>query len=262
MLDFYDVTPSYLDYLRSIDKKVPQNNYASHKKFMCGVFVMLNGQSYLIPVSSSYGKPREFRIITFDRNGGQMTLAALKYSFMIPVPYQYMTKRIIAKEQDRDYKALLRKEIAYIKRNEKTIRSEAQKVYEDVTDPNSQIKKYCCDFEKLEREATAAGYQKFLAEQQAGKNGTVSTAPGASAAAASQQTPAAAAADPASSIPAAPTDASTASAASSEAPALDQTGAASAASPQLLSMVATIAAQPSAPGAQKQSVKKNEIVNE
>ena len=257
-MNFYFVKPSYVGYLKTIDPKVPDVQYAKRNKFLCGVVLDVNGKQYFSPVSS-FKKQQRTNFIIEDKNGN--AVSSLRLSFMLPIPQEQLSPYVIAQEPDQQYRSLLMQELAYIQAHESEIKQKASDVYAIGNNPSHYLAKNCCDFAKLEREATAAGYQKFLAEQQAGKNGTVSTAPGASAAAASQQAPAAATADPASSIPAAPTDASTASAASGEAPALDQTGAA-AASPQLLSMVATIAAQPSAPGAQKQSVKKNEIVNE
>lgn len=195
MLTFYDVSPSYLDYLRSIDERVPRNDYETHKKFMCGIFVMINGRSYLVPVSSKFGKAREFRIHERLPDGTRRTISSLRFSYMIPVPKEHMKKRIINDEQDRKYRRLLITEHEYINRYEKLIRARALEVYEAAKDPQSADGKYCCDFARLEREATAEGYQRFLEERQAGVEAeSVPTAAPAAAAteAAPEGTPAAA----------------------------------------------------------------------
>ena len=175
-------------------------------------------------------------------------MSVINFNNMIPVAPGLYTRMEFVNEKDR---FLLQKEYAFCKKNASVLTSKAEDVYNRYKDGlmTSAEMGRTVNFPALE-----AALKAYLSAA------SQSAVPGA--AAASQQAPAASAADPASSIPGAPTDASTASSASGEAPALDQTGAASAASPQLLSMVATIAAQPSAPGAQKQSVKKNEIVNE
>lgn len=51
MLQFFDVNTDYVDWLKTIDKQIPNILYASHNKFVCGVILYIDGFSYYAPVS-------------------------------------------------------------------------------------------------------------------------------------------------------------------------------------------------------------------
>lgn len=47
MLKFYDIDKGYIDYLKTFDRQVPNIEYSSNNKFVCGIVLEENGIKYL-----------------------------------------------------------------------------------------------------------------------------------------------------------------------------------------------------------------------
>ena len=46
MLKFYDIDENYIQFLKTIDRQVPDVKYDSNNKFLCGVVLEINGVKY------------------------------------------------------------------------------------------------------------------------------------------------------------------------------------------------------------------------
>lgn len=164
-MDFFYVDSQYIQYLQTIDSKIPNLSYRTRNKFVCGVVFDINGKQYFSPLSS-FNKAQRTNFLILDNDG--TPISSLRLSFMMPLPSSALTRLVIANETDIKYRRLLNKELSYIQKHEKDIKKKAKKVYEIGTNPNHVLAKNCCDFKKLETEATQEGFAKFLADSLTG----------------------------------------------------------------------------------------------
>ena len=145
-IDFYEVTNEYREYLRLKEKKVPSNDYHNHSKFFCGIVLEINGYKYLAPLSS-YNKKVTTNMLIFDDD---KAISSIRFSFMIPVPNQYLSRISIKDHEDEKYKRLLLKEYNYCNEHADNIRKIANKVYKIGTNKKHPLFNKCCDFTLLE----------------------------------------------------------------------------------------------------------------
>ena len=78
MIAFYYVDKKYADYLRTHDRKVPNTDYETHRKFVCGVVLHVNGVKYYAPISHDTQK-RQTSIIIRDKG---RPISSIKFCFM------------------------------------------------------------------------------------------------------------------------------------------------------------------------------------
>ena len=149
MLDFYYVDKSYIDYLKSIDSKVPDVDYETHHKFVCGIVLDIFGISYYAPISHSTQKFRTSMLILDDKN---VPIASIRFSFMFPAPDNVLSKLDFKKIGSTDpyYERILQKEYFFCKSNESAIMEKALEVYKIGTNLEHKLFNRCCDFRKLE----------------------------------------------------------------------------------------------------------------
>ena len=148
MLDFYYVEKSYVDFLRQFDPQVPSLEYVTHDKFFCGVVFNINNIKYYAPISHDTKKQQTNIII---ENKGQK-ISSIKFSFMIPVPNDVLTKidfNEIAKT-DIKYANLLRAEYKYCSSHVNDIQAKANAVYKIGLNTKHQLHHVCCKFKDLE----------------------------------------------------------------------------------------------------------------
>jgi protein AbiQ len=151
MLDFYEIDPNYLNYLRTIDSKIPNLSSTLHDKLVCGVVLMKNGYKYFVPLSSFNRQQRTNFVI---KDSGR-PIASLRFSFMFPVLDGLFTKKVIKSEMDLNYRRLLNKEYNYCVLHETEILSDADRVYDQVVNiKNPDYVVNCCDFIQLETAAS------------------------------------------------------------------------------------------------------------
>lgn len=159
MLKFYDVDKRYIDYLKTIEPKIPNISYANSDKFVCGVVMSVNGKDYFVPVSS-FNTFQATNFLIYNSKGA--AISSLRFCFMFPLPSAYIFEKDFTQITDARYKSLLQEEYTYIVKNEKAIFQKAQKVYKIGCNKGHYLNRNCCDFLKLEAEASDSGYQKFL----------------------------------------------------------------------------------------------------
>ena len=93
------------------------------------------------------------RITAVSSNGEPELKGTLKLSNMIPVPASELTLYDIDNESDRRYKALIHKELIFIRKNQKKIKQNAKLLYKQKSENNSSIGylKSTVDFRLLEQ---------------------------------------------------------------------------------------------------------------
>lgn len=156
MISFFDVDVKYADFLRKYDAKVPQFNYHSNQKFLCGVVLSVNGIEYYAPVShNTKPYPTSF-LIRHPKTG--IPLGSIRFNYMFPATPGMVTRKDFnsVKAQDPKYYDLLLNELAYCRANEPAIHALAAKVYRKGSNPKDYMHQHCCDFKKLE--AVCGGY--------------------------------------------------------------------------------------------------------
>ena len=148
MLKFYDINKDYVKFLKTVDRQVPDIEYSSNNKFVCGIVLNVNGVKYYAPISHKTEK-QQTNLQIFD-NG--VPISTIRFSFMIPAFDEVLTFkdfRAIAKV-DPDYAALLHAEHSYCSSHQTDIRNKALSVYHIGCNKNHRLNYTCCDFKKLE----------------------------------------------------------------------------------------------------------------
>lgn len=148
MLKFYDIDENYIQFLKTIDRQVPDVKYDSNNKFLCGVVLEINGIKYYAPISHKTDK-QQTNLQIFD-NG--VPISTIRFSFMIPAFDEVLTYKNfkdIAKI-DPAYASLLHAEHSYCSNNVADIKSKALSVYKIGCNKNHRLNYTCCDFKKLE----------------------------------------------------------------------------------------------------------------
>ena len=155
-LNFYTVSLDYVSYLKKEEEsrrgfsRVPNMDYGDKRKpkFLCGIVLQVNGMDYYVPVSS-YKQKKPDNFLIEDRNG--RILASLRFNYMFPIPKGLAIERIISKEPDLVYRALLSQELRFCIKNQEQIQKLAARTYRRVIlgkDPG--LVKNSCDFVFLE----------------------------------------------------------------------------------------------------------------
>lgn len=112
------------------------------------IVLQVDGMDYYVPVSS-YKQKKPDNFLIEDRNG--RILASLRFNYMFPIPKGLAIERIISKEPDLAYRALLSQELRFCIKNQEQIQKLAARTYRRVIlgkDPG--LVKNSCDFVFLE----------------------------------------------------------------------------------------------------------------
>ena len=56
MLKFYDIDKDYVKFLKTLDRQVPNIEYTSNNKFVCGIVLEVNNVKYYAPISHKTDK--------------------------------------------------------------------------------------------------------------------------------------------------------------------------------------------------------------
>ncbi|GHV23600.1 hypothetical protein AGMMS49959_17140 [Planctomycetales bacterium] len=156
-LDFYEVNADYINHLAAAERRVPRVDYSavgSHNKFLCGVVLSVAQHRYFAPISS-FTIPQRTNLIIKNERG--KAISCIRFAFMIPVPPEAATRKIIQNEPSPKYRRLLNWELQFCRRNAAAIYSRAHFVYHAVVEKHDPlISKNCCDFKALE--AACAAY--------------------------------------------------------------------------------------------------------
>ena len=152
MIDFYDIEPNYLDYLRNYEPKVPVTGYSSHEKFFCGVILTINDSVQYYASISHFRQKQRTNFLIYDRDGNTV-LSSVRLCFMIPVMLSVVHRINIQNlySTDPSYAILVDKEYSYCSGHEALLRKRARSVYNIGCNKNHAYNHTCCNFKKLER---------------------------------------------------------------------------------------------------------------
>lgn len=149
MIQFYNVNENYMNYLRSIEPKIPNIDYGKRKKFICGIVLNIYGHEYYAPISHIKTNYVTSILITDEKN---RPISSIRFSFMFParpeaiIPMNFSRISI----EDSRYADLLKKEYLFCENNEKYINKKALHIYKSVLSGNNKLCDICCNFSMLE----------------------------------------------------------------------------------------------------------------
>ncbi|WP_294379086.1 type III toxin-antitoxin system ToxN/AbiQ family toxin [uncultured Clostridium sp.] len=142
-LKFYTVDKPYLDFLQYKEKskrgftRVPNHDYDTNEKFVCGVVFEINNRKYYAPMSS-YTKKQNENILIEDKHGD--VKSSIRFNYMFPVPdecLEYKDFNIkpdsMSEDKYNKYKSLLNIEYEFCVKNESKILNRAKRTYTKVT---------------------------------------------------------------------------------------------------------------------------------
>lgn len=146
---FYDIDVEYTNFLQKHDNQIPNIQYSSHNKFVCGIVISVNGIDYYAPVSSQTKVQRtSFPIL--DKNNNVM--ATIRFCFMFPAPNFVLTEKNFAEisKSDKSYADFILEEYNFCKTHKEDILQKAKSVYDIGCNKNHRLNYTCCDFVLLE----------------------------------------------------------------------------------------------------------------
>lgn len=149
MIDFYDISEDYIKFLKKYDERVPNVNYLSNNKFVCGIVLNIKGIEYYAPVSHTTEK---FRTSLIIKDKKDRPISSIRFSFMFPALDSVLTVKDFAaiRNIDPQYASLLDKEYRYCTSHYEAITQKALYTYKIGCNPNHQLNYTCCNFKLLE----------------------------------------------------------------------------------------------------------------
>jgi len=145
-LKFYEISGTYIDYLKQFESKLPIINYDNHDKFVCGVVLNIKNINYYAPVSS-FNKQQKTNFLILNEQS--RAISSIRFSFMFPAPINVLKVKDFNKEPY-TYKRLLLAELAYCNKNIEKILSKAKQVHKIGMTINHPLAINCCNFKILE----------------------------------------------------------------------------------------------------------------
>ena len=169
-MQLYSISDEYINYLRQNFPRVYSNkeNSRIHTRKYLGAVIEIETHKYYIPLSSPKEKHdyimvdgrkaiREDSIIviriTSDLGKDKELIGTLQIGTMIPVPNDAITLYDVDRETDQNYRNLVKKQIIYIRKHEKTIIKNAKLLYRKrKAGVKNRVIQNCLDFQALEIE--------------------------------------------------------------------------------------------------------------
>lgn len=159
-LSFYEVNDSYIEYLSKFDSHVMYAKIETRKfkRKYIGILFKINKKLYIAPLSSYKEKHNKIKEnIDFIKIGNK---SVINLNNMFPVEKENISIVNIEKEEDINYKQLLRNEYALCIPKFKKIIKNAINLYSQVTVYKMPIKQRCCNFKLLEEKCLEFNHKK------------------------------------------------------------------------------------------------------
>lgn len=153
-MKFYTLSDAYITHLKTIDARVP-DNYNGTRAYV-GVVLEINEHLYLAPLTSHKAKhdklhastPSVFKL--HEKGDEQNKLGMIQINNMLPVTEEELTLLDMA-AQPVKYRAMLLKQLEFIKANQEKIKERAEKFYKLViVQKHTFFSGISCDFVALE----------------------------------------------------------------------------------------------------------------
>ncbi len=149
-LKVYSVSDDYISYLRGYNPNVYSNKTENriHSRKYLGVLIHIADYRYCIPMSSPKRTDYQWagdglvikksivpiiRMVDKDSKGNKELKGTLRISHMIPVPESELELYDLENELDESYKALVQKEVIFIRKNSEKIIANANLPYKQKT---------------------------------------------------------------------------------------------------------------------------------
>ena len=169
-LKLYEISEEYISYISTVEKNVfsSKENDRNHTRKYLGIVYSINGYNYYIPLSSPKNSDYQLengvrkirgsiipiiRITSLSSFGELELKGTLKLSNMLPVHASELTLYDMEHEQDLFYKALIHKELLFIRKNKNKIIQNAKILYKQKkkNSPAAGYLKSTVDFSLLEQ---------------------------------------------------------------------------------------------------------------
>jgi protein AbiQ len=151
---FYTLSDAYITHLKTVDARVP-DNYNATRAYI-GVVMEINGHLYLAPLTSYKPKQDKLHASTpsvfklHEKGDEQNKLGMIQINNMLPVTEAELTLLDMA-AQPVKYRAMLLKQLEFIKANQEKIKERAEKFYKLVVVQKHEVfSRISCDFVALE----------------------------------------------------------------------------------------------------------------
>lgn len=173
-LKLYSMSDGYINYLQQHHSGVYLNKEAArtHTRKYLGTVLCINAHDYFIPLSSPKNSDYKYingkrtirksiipimRITSNSQTGKIELLGTLRISHMIPAPASELTLYDLNSEPDQAYKALVLKEMNFIRKHHSKIISNAKLMYKQKleNDPSAGYVSAALDFVFLETKCKA-----------------------------------------------------------------------------------------------------------
>ncbi len=169
-MQLYSIYDEYVNYLRQKHPRVYSNKEESriHTRKYLGTVIELDTHKYYIPLSSPKDKHDYIMVdgkktirkdsiivmrITSALGEDKELIGTLQIGTMIPVPDDAIELYDVDGETDYKYKNLVKKQIIYIRKNEKTIIKNAKLLYSKrKAGVVNRVVQNCLNFMELEKE--------------------------------------------------------------------------------------------------------------
>lgn len=157
-MKFYIVDDGYINYLKTLESKVP-DNYSGKRPYI-GVVLEVDGHKYLAPLTSYKEKqdrlksssPTIFKL--HHKSDEDEKLGMIQLNNMFPVTEKVIVE-LDVNSQDEHYKRLLNKQYEFIKSKESEIKKKATKLHAMIIQNKvPAFTKISCDFSLLENQYT------------------------------------------------------------------------------------------------------------
>ncbi|MBO5004522.1 MAG: type III toxin-antitoxin system ToxN/AbiQ family toxin [Clostridia bacterium] len=153
-LNFYKINEKYVKYMSKFDNRISKSYDEKRRRPFIGIVLNVEGILYFAPFTSPKRKHVTMKNTIDFLKIDDGRLGAINFNNMIPIPIEECIKIDIENEQDKNYKALLHKQINWCNKRENVdiILNRAKKIYEKVLNKKlpEQVINRCCDFNMLE----------------------------------------------------------------------------------------------------------------
>ena len=156
-LKLYRMDPTYNEYLREVDKKVPYIKNEKENRPFVGIVLSIGQVNYYAPLTSPKVKHQKMKNQIDFIKIMQGELGAINLNNMVPADAEILYEiniEALSEETkaEKDYKNLLKNQISWCNANREIIYHKAFKLYDKMIQNNvpEALKKRCCDFKKLE----------------------------------------------------------------------------------------------------------------
>lgn len=165
-MKWINVDENYLDYLRSVENRIPKTDYGSDKyKPFFGVLFETDNLYYVTQVSHPQSRHQRMKqqkdfYKLYDPNNPTRLIAVVNLNYMFPIPKEYtqdfekkkidMYRTFESEKSKGKYIALLDTELKVI--NTLNLDEKALFIYNlKYEKPDDKISKRCIDFKKMEK---------------------------------------------------------------------------------------------------------------